>query len=230
MFRLIRCSQINARYCWLTDSNSGLHQKRKHSEQHERLLRDQLDYRNFDRPPPAGTVSTQGQEELRFSTPSLPSSPDSPPSVADDLDDDRGENKNDLTAHYLICRKGANIGHGAATEEEEGSVITQATNGSITNSRNLMEHELYTCDVEGCKAPPFQTQHLLDSHANVHSHARPFYCPVRDCPRSVGGKGFKRKNEMIRHSLIHESPGYVCPFCPDREHMYPRPTNLQRWV
>ncbi|KAG7135872.1 hypothetical protein HYQ46_008825 [Verticillium longisporum] len=35
---------------------------------------------------------------------------------------------------------------------------------------------------------------------------------------------------MIRHGLVHESPGYVCPFCPDREHKYPRPDNLQRHV
>jgi hypothetical protein len=33
---------------------------------------------------------------------------------------------------------------------------------------------------------------------------------------------------MIRHGLVHESPGYVCPFCPDRDHRYPRPDNLQR--
>ncbi|KAK6605618.1 C2H2 type zinc finger domain-containing protein [Botrytis cinerea] len=44
---------------------------------------------------------------------------------------------------------------------------------------------------------------------------------------SRGGKGFKRKNEMIRHGLVHDSPGYVCPFCPEREHKYPRPDNLQ---
>jgi hypothetical protein len=35
---------------------------------------------------------------------------------------------------------------------------------------------------------------------------------------------------MIRHGLVHQSPGYVCPFCPDREHKYPRPDNLQRCV
>jgi hypothetical protein len=40
----------------------------------------------------------------------------------------------------------------------------------------------------------------------------------------------KKKNEMIRHGLIHDSPGYVCPFCPDREHKYPRPDNLQRYI
>ena len=35
---------------------------------------------------------------------------------------------------------------------------------------------------------------------------------------------------MIRHGLVHRSPGYICPFCPEREHKYPRPDNLQRSV
>lgn len=68
------------------------------------------------------------------------------------------------------------------------------------------------------------------SHANVHSQDRPHFCPVDGCPRGVGGKGFKRKNEMMRHGLVHNSPGYVCPFCPDQQHKYPRPDNLQRYV
>lgn len=118
------------------------------------------------------------------------------------------------------------------------SVATPATNGSVAERMNLegvafsnpQDHGQYVCTVEGCKAPPFQTQYLLNSHANVHSQARPHYCPVAGCPRSEGGKGFKRKNEMIRHGLVHQSPGYVCPFCPDREHKYPRPDNLQRCV
>ncbi|KAG9512598.1 hypothetical protein KCV07_g9381, partial [Aureobasidium melanogenum] len=88
----------------------------------------------------------------------------------------------------------------------------------------------FLCDHPGCAAPPFQTQYLLNSHANVHSSSRPHYCPVKGCSRSEGGKGFKRKNEMIRHGLVHDSPGYVCPFCPLREHRYPRPDNLQRHV
>lgn len=88
----------------------------------------------------------------------------------------------------------------------------------------------FKCDHPGCTAPPFQTQYLLNSHANVHSQSRPHYCSVAGCPRGEGGKGFKRKNEMIRHGLVHASPGYVCPFCPDREHKYPRPDNLQRHV
>ncbi|KAL6705813.1 hypothetical protein ACN47E_006273 [Coniothyrium glycines] len=88
----------------------------------------------------------------------------------------------------------------------------------------------FRCDWPGCTAAPFQTQYLLNSHTNVHSQNRPHYCPVKECPRGEGGKGFKRKNEMIRHGLVHQSPGYVCPFCPDREHKYPRPDNLQRHV
>ncbi|KAA8568506.1 hypothetical protein EYC84_007533 [Monilinia fructicola] len=88
----------------------------------------------------------------------------------------------------------------------------------------------FQCTNPGCTAPPFQTQYLLNSHANVHSSNRPHYCTVKGCPRAEGGKGFKRKNEMIRHGLVHDSPGYVCPFCPEREHRYPRPDNLQRHV
>ncbi len=86
----------------------------------------------------------------------------------------------------------------------------------------------YVCQEPNCTALPFQTQYLLNSHANVHSSERPHYCPMPGCPRGVPGKGFKRKNEMIRHRLVHASPGYVCPFCSDREHKYPRPDNLQR--
>ncbi|CAI7595182.1 unnamed protein product [Penicillium glandicola] len=88
----------------------------------------------------------------------------------------------------------------------------------------------YKCTHPGCTAAPFQTQYLLNSHANVHSQDRPHFCPVDGCPRALGGKGFKRKNEMMRHGLVHNSPGYVCPFCPDQQHKYPRPDNLQRFV
>ncbi|KAL5335106.1 hypothetical protein BJX70DRAFT_410742 [Aspergillus crustosus] len=88
----------------------------------------------------------------------------------------------------------------------------------------------FKCSHSGCTAAPFQTQYLLNSHANVHSQDRPHFCPVEGCSRGYGGKGFKRKNEMIRHGLVHNSPGYVCPFCPDQEHKYPRPDNLQRHV
>ena len=90
---------------------------------------------------------------------------------------------------------------------------------------------LYKCPHPGCHALPFATPYLLNSHRNVHSSDRPYHCQRDDCPRSKTGKGFKRKNEMLRHMLIHESPGYVCPFCsPEKEHRYPRPNNLQRHV
>ncbi|KAI9367120.1 hypothetical protein BJX61DRAFT_551841 [Aspergillus egyptiacus] len=88
----------------------------------------------------------------------------------------------------------------------------------------------FKCAYAGCQAAPFQTQYLLNSHMNVHSQDRPHFCSVEGCSRGVGGKGFKRKNEMIRHGLVHNSPGYVCPFCPDQQHKYPRPDNLQRHV
>lgn len=68
------------------------------------------------------------------------------------------------------------------------------------------------------------------SHANVHSPNRPHHCPVQGCARGEGGKGFKRKHEMIRHGLVHEAPGYVCPFCHEREHKYPRPDYLARYT
>ena len=57
----------------------------------------------------------------------------------------------------------------------------------------------FRCTFHGCTAAPFQTQYLLNSHANVHSSNRPHFCHVKECPRGPGGKGFKRKNEMIRH-------------------------------
>jgi hypothetical protein len=104
------------------------------------------------------------------------------------------------------------------------TVIDRMSIDEITNPQIGGFH----CTYDGCTAQPFQTQYLLNSHANVHSSNRPHYCPVKGCPRSEGGKGFKRKNEMIRHGLVHESPGYVCPYCQDREHRYPRPDNLQR--
>jgi len=125
------------------------------------------------------------------------------------------------------------------TPSTNDTVSTPATSTSIADQHGnqrisidgLTQHAgSFVCKVPGCTAQPFQTQYLLNSHNNVHSSERPHYCPVPGCPRSEGGKGFKRKNEMIRHGLVHDSPGYVCPFCPDREHKYPRPDNLQRYT
>lgn len=114
------------------------------------------------------------------------------------------------------------------------ATATQRENARLDTTRSDTYSDLrsttYRCEVFGCTAGPFMTQYLLNSHENVHSLSRPHFCPVSGCSRSEGGKGFRRKIEMIRHGLVHESPGYVCPFCPDREHKYPRPDNLQRHV
>jgi hypothetical protein len=111
----------------------------------------------------------------------------------------------------------------------ESATTPQALNGPLS-ANGPFTSSTFKCTHPGCTAQPFQTQYLLNSHANVHSSSRPHYCPVKSCARSFGGRGFKRKNEMIRHGLVHDSPGYVCPFCADQQHKYPRPDNLQRYV
>jgi hypothetical protein len=108
------------------------------------------------------------------------------------------------------------------------SIITPQIVNSALSANGPLSSKPHKCDYPGCTASPFQTQYLLNSHANVHSSSRPHYCPVKTCLRSMDGKGFKRKNEMIRHGLVHDSPGYVCPFCSGQQHKYPRPDNLQR--
>ncbi|RDW70823.1 uncharacterized protein DSM5745_08334 [Aspergillus mulundensis] len=113
----------------------------------------------------------------------------------------------------------------ASTGACEPGAFTPSSQGSTAGPTGT-----FKCSHPGCTAPPFQTQYLLNSHANVHSQDRPHFCPIEGCSRGPGGKGFKRKNEMIRHGLVHNSPGYVCPFCPDQQHKYPRPDNLQRHV
>ncbi|KAK3987946.1 metallothionein expression activator [Cladorrhinum sp. PSN332] len=122
-------------------------------------------------------------------------------------------------------------GSSTATPGSDQSGSTPGAGHDRISIDGLTNHVgTYICSHNGCNAAPFQTQYLLNSHMNVHSSSRPHYCPVPGCTRAEGGKGFKRKNEMIRHGLVHDSPGYVCPFCPDREHKYPRPDNLQRHV
>jgi hypothetical protein len=90
----------------------------------------------------------------------------------------------------------------------DGSSTPQLLNGPLPPNGPFTS-STFKCTYAGCTAAPFQTQYLLNSHANVHSSIRPHYCPVADCPRGQTGKGFKRKNEMIRHGLVHQSPGYI---------------------
>ncbi|OJJ07822.1 hypothetical protein ASPVEDRAFT_375465 [Aspergillus versicolor CBS 583.65] len=81
---------------------------------------------------------------------------------------------------------------GSFTPSSQGNVATAPTG-------------TFKCSHPGCPAAPFQTQYLLNSHANVHLQDRPHFCPIDGCPRGPWGKGFKRKNEMIRHVLVHNS-------------------------
>ncbi|KAJ4264724.1 hypothetical protein NW762_004967 [Fusarium torreyae] len=198
-------------------------------------------------PSSAFPTSPAGNLGPRFSlSTNLPSSPRSPPDGYRTLSP---HSATGAGVHYYATNGGHpraatdySSSNAGETPNTDHSASTPATSTSI-NSTSITDRMSidgithpqplsgsYTCTFSGCNAAPFQTQYLLNSHMNVHSSARPHYCPVKGCPRSEGGKGFKRKNEMIRHGLVHDSPGYVCPFCPDREHKYPRPDNLQRHV
>jgi len=86
--------------------------------------------------------------------------------------------------------------------DESTSTTSPQSHGQLLNGpvqpNGPFATNAFKCGHPGCTAVPFQTQYLLNSHANVHSSNRPHFCPVADCPRGPGGKGFKRKNEMIR--------------------------------
>lgn len=82
-------------------------------------------------------------------------------------------------------------------QDSEGTPLANG-NSPTTNGAGPLATSTFKCTFSGCTAPPFQTQYLLNSHANVHSSSRPHFCPVSGCNRGPGGKGFKRKNEMIR--------------------------------
>lgn len=133
-------------------------------------------------------------------------------------------------AHRRSADYSSGAGETPSTDQSGSTPATSAASVTDPMSIDHISTPGYVCTEPGCISAPFQTQYLLNSHLNVHSSARPHYCPVPGCPRGETGRGFKRKNEMIRHGLVHDSPGYVCPFCPDREHKYPRPDNLQRYV
>lgn len=89
-------------------------------------------------------------------------------------------------------------GVGKQLSQEEKSLLPDSAMGSMDSSDNSLIPGPFRCTFAGCVAIPFQTQYLLSSHMNVHSNQRPHFCPVKGCPRGVGGQGFKRKNEMIR--------------------------------
>lgn len=208
----------------------------------DRIALADKEHATLPRPPPAFPGSSPANSFSRF--PHLPTNlPSSPVSPNENFSRTLSPHSTTSSNFYYTPNS-----HQRAGTEYSGSVAGETPNTDLSgstpaNSASTVDRMsideitnpqanlgTYVCKFDGCKAAPFQTQYLLNSHANVHSSARPHYCSVKGCPRSEGGKGFKRKNEMIRHGLVHDSPGYVCPFCPDREHKYPRPDNLQRYV
>lgn len=194
------------------------------------------DARTFSRSPTVGAPRFSSMSAgSRASHPISPSesyqrsfpSPNSlPASSPDNFASNGSMHRSPVEYPNNASNKALQPGYTTASSSTMTSVADRMSIDEITNP----QVGSYSCSYTGCTAPPFQTQYLLNSHANVHSSVRPHYCPVQGCPRAEGGKGFKRKNEMIRHGLVHDSPGYVCPFCADREHKYPRPDNLQRYV
>ena len=88
-----------------------------------------------------------------------------------------------------------------AEEAEEAEAGSEDESSEDSESSDPSAHYAageYKCTHPGCKAVPFHTQYLLNSHMNVHSNTRTHFCPQKGCPRGPGGEGFKRKNEMIR--------------------------------
>lgn len=107
----------------------------------------------------------------------------------------------------------------AASVYENACASPTSSTGAVVGFRddqlpaNYEPSRFYDCFLPGCTAPPFQTLRLLNLHLDDHPPAGPHYCPVMGCTRSEGGKGFKRKIEMVRHKLGHKPVIYVCPFC-----------------
>ncbi|KIW13983.1 hypothetical protein PV08_06764 [Exophiala spinifera] len=84
------------------------------------------------------------------------------------------------------------------TSEEEEEDGERKLSNDLPAMSQLTADGSYQCLYPGCTASPFHTQYLLNSHMNVHSETRTHFCHVAGCPHGPGGKGFKRKNEMIR--------------------------------
>lgn len=104
----------------------------------------------------------------------------------------------------------------------------------MANLNSISSRQGYVCTFEGCTAPPFQTQYLLNTHVDVHSFG-PYFCPVQGCVRSVGdGMGCHSKAQLARHLYMqhrHEKGSYFCPWCPsENPRRYMRLDYLQRYV
>ncbi|KAH6952395.1 hypothetical protein BKA56DRAFT_709442, partial [Ilyonectria sp. MPI-CAGE-AT-0026] len=111
-----------------------------------------------------------------------------------------------LTAPTQSCRSPPARAKPPRTDLLASTPAAPASGANHTSNITGPGTGAYVRDFAGCTTPIFRTQYLLVSHVKVHSPAHPHYCPVQGCPRAEGGKGFKRKNEMIRHGLVHDSP------------------------
>ena len=107
------------------------------------------------------------------------------------------------------------------TREASTSPVEATVPSTEIPSASSTQNNIYQCTFPTCSAPPFGTQYLLNSHANVHSFSRPHYCNEPGCNRGPGGMGFKRKNEMIRCVPLANPPrARKCP---------PAPLSLSVW-
>ncbi|KAF1842060.1 uncharacterized protein K460DRAFT_178202 [Cucurbitaria berberidis CBS 394.84] len=144
--------------------------------------------------------------------------------IRDQRENDQREREAARIAALPINEQGAAI-EAEVREQNEYDIAEQ-----LSAPRRLPPHLPpggsgdFRCDYPGCNAAPFQTQYILNSHANVHTSQG------QDIPEAKAREGSKRKSEMLRYEPIHRAPGYVCPFCPDSEHRYPRPDSLYRHV
>ncbi|EXM12348.1 hypothetical protein FOTG_19151, partial [Fusarium oxysporum f. sp. vasinfectum 25433] len=117
--------------------------------------------------------------------------------------------------------------HSISIPKTSASISSSSIPGHMTIDG--VTNPLYRCTHSGCIMGPFRRSFELTSHMKVHSSERLYHCTVQGCPRNVKGEGFKRRSEMVKHGLTHNSPGYICPFCSPKKvkHRYPRPDNLQ---
>lgn len=90
---------------------------------------------------------------------------------------------------------------------------------------------LHYCTTVDCDAGPFKHKIDLESHEETHTFERQHQCPFPGCLRGMKGKGFRSKGAMLLHRLLHDYPGYQCPFCfsgAQGKHRFARSGHLKR--
>lgn len=92
-----------------------------------------------------------------------------------------------LTTPTQSCRSPPARAKSPRTDLLASTPAAPASGANHTSNITGPSTGAYVCDFAGCTAPIFRTQYLLDSHAKVHSSARPHHCCVQGCPRAEGG-------------------------------------------